>query len=103
LNRSISPKQNCSIKNASGEIDSSNITNVNVTCDNLDLVFSNGFETNTKSLKPNQFKKDNPNYKTILGPQMPQVIPSLNFYGLMLLLFGFLIMARFKIAKPLSH
>ena len=95
------PNQNCLISNGSNTLNGVDITNVNVTCDNLDSIFLDGFETVTKTIKPSQIKnkKHKTNKITISGPQAPQVIPSLSFIGLLLMVFGLLMSVKIRAYK----
>lgn len=91
------PEQNCSVTNAIGDINSFDIINVNVTCDNIDSMFSDGFENTIKTKKPDQTKITEDNNKvTILGHLAPHVIPSTNYIGLMLMVFGFLVILKIR-------
>jgi hypothetical protein len=40
----VNPSQTCTVTNASGVVASADVTNVDISCDNLDLIFRNGFE-----------------------------------------------------------
>lgn len=44
LSEPTGPIQNCTVSNESGTITGASVSNVDISCDNLDLIFRNGFE-----------------------------------------------------------